>query len=138
MKRKNRTGRVKAPPIIHWYSVNLYATYYQDVSRDRLPRSATKTDGEKIVVSVINDRKSKRNEVYASSDAIIGSRTLDDLFQVMKNQRSTIEHVIIIDRPAEKSVPEPVYTYPQPLVYPPPSSSNYFLRPYYPFFYYRY
>jgi hypothetical protein len=157
-------------PIINWYSINLYATYYQDISTDHLQRSSTNLDEQKIVVNVIKDKSSRKSisksktseiiakkQVYTSPNTIIGSRTMEDLFQVVKNQQSTIEHVIIIDRPGEKSIPiipstqQPIYYNPQSLVYQQPEiytsiPNNIYLPTtyianaisYYPFVYFRY
>ncbi len=57
-------------------------------------------DEQKIVVNVINDNPSPKS--ILKSNTIIGSKTMEDLFQVVNNQRSTsmIERVIISDRPA--------------------------------------
>jgi len=108
--------------IFDWYFIKPYATYYQDANTHSLSiiDSPLTSDSEidysnssktqKIVVNVIDDNsslittpKSNNNEIkriYTSPNNIIGSRTMEDLFQVINNRKSTsmTEHVIIIDR----------------------------------------
>lgn len=94
-KKTNQSKTSSQQDMIDWFYIQPNATYYQN----RNPH--------KIVVNVINDdhiNSSKSNykqqlddkHIYSSSNTIIGSRTMDDLLQVIKNQRSA-ERVIIID-----------------------------------------
>jgi len=106
--------------------MNLYATYYQDTTNHYHSSSiddneldySTDSNTQKIVVNVINDKSSSTNSskptpkstitkkgIYTSSDTVIGSQNMEDLFQVISDQRSKssrstsmIKHVIIIDR----------------------------------------
>lgn len=110
---------------IDWYYINPCATYYQDTNIDHSrPSSKNKkklrihsahdkklvsnSNSKKILVNVINDKplstKSKKHKkttkkrIYSSSNTIIGSRTMEDLFQVINKQGSMAERVLIIDR----------------------------------------
>ena len=106
--------------MIDWIYIQPNATYYQNRT------------SQKITVNVINDDRvknfngSKSNYkqqqqldnklIYSPSNAIIGSRTIEDLFQVIQNQRTTSpinERVIIID----DYKPDPPTPIPQQSVY---------------------
>lgn len=135
VKRMNQVFQKKTqplePPLTDWFYINSYTTYYQD------------SDPQKIVVNVINDdaaaqiSPSKRDRIqkfpekrtYRSSNTIIGSRTIEDLFQVIQNQRSTSpinERVIIIDNYDANSSKTSTTSSIPPAGYPPqqPAYSN--------------
>lgn len=109
--------------------------FFTDARQEKgLHHSLANLDEDKIVVNVIKDKPSTKaktertvtkKQVYTSPDTLIGSQTMDDLFQVVTSPQSSapIERVIIIDRPKMKSTPptqSSLYPRTQPLIYQPP------------------